>query len=85
MSKTTKSTAEKLARQTAMKCTGSIIDDTKAILATIPLVELLECVEALKLAQAYLQQLDDESPYTDKTISTALTNLDAKLNEKGQI
>ncbi len=82
---TPKEKAEKLARQTAMQCTGSIIDDTRAILTTIPLVEYEECVEALKTG---LRIIKTEHSFTYASniaaMETVLINLDAKLNEKGK-
>ncbi len=77
MSKNPKERAEQLARQTAMKCTGSIINDTRAILDSIPIVEYEKCVEALRTTGCLTHE-----QYKRRT--TALANLDAKLNEKGQ-
>jgi len=85
---TTKEQAEKL----AMRASGEINriagdDDTlmtdgklsQILLSTIPIVELLECVEALRKTECYCFKILGTCPRCD-----ALTNLSTKLNEKGQ-
>ncbi len=100
---TTKEQAEALATKAAeifsrkrVRLVFSEIVLKSDILSTIPLVELLECVEALRFLRIAVTNDGfepvcnnplSESAFTRSMIKMekALTNLDAKLNEKGQL
>lgn len=43
--------AQEMASEAAFKCSGNVVQNKAVILQTIPLAELLECVEALKRIQ----------------------------------
>jgi hypothetical protein len=83
----TQELAEKLAMEAAEKSYESYRDDdyrTKliynGILSTIPLVELLECVEALRFELTCLEQ--EGAEISAKKCRSLLCALDAKLEGK---
>jgi hypothetical protein len=82
-----KMNTQELAEKLAMKAAGKIVFPVycnrtveKSILSTIPLVELLECVEALRFELTCLEQ--EGAEISAKKCRSLLCALDAKLGGK---